>query len=60
MTNPTIASAIERLEALAADYLETLIADWEKAQRVKIKDLAVALIPQLHGHGPAVMVVMST
>jgi len=58
-TSSTTAAAIERLEGLAADFLESLIADWEKTHRVKIKDLAVALIPDLHGHSPAVTVYAS-
>jgi hypothetical protein len=58
MNNP-LATSIERLEALAGDYLESLIAEWEKVQRAQIKDLAVALVPNLRGHSPAVVVVIS-
>jgi len=53
-------AAVERLEGIAAAFLESNIADLEKAQRVKIKDVEVALIPDVHGHSPAVTVVVST
>lgn len=60
MTKQSTSVALERLEGLAADFLEANIADVEKAQGVKIKDVDVDVIPDAHGGGPTVTVVVST
>ena len=60
MTKQSTSAALDRLEGLAADFLETKIADVEKAENVKIKDVDVALIPDASGNSPAVTVVVST
>lgn len=60
MTKQSTPAALERLEGLAADFLEVNIADVEKAQGIKIKDVDVDIIPDGHGGGPAITVVVST
>lgn len=59
MKQQATSAAIERLEGLAADFLETKIADLEKSQGVHIKDVEVALIPDALGKSPAVTVIVS-
>lgn len=60
MNKQTTAAALERLEGVAADFLESNIAELEKAQGVKVKDVEVALVPDPRGASPAVTVVVST
>ena len=60
MTKQSTSAAIERLEGIAADFLEANIADVEKAQDIKIKDIEVALVPDAGGASPAVTVIVST
>jgi len=56
----TTAAAIERLEGLAADFLESHIADLEKVEDVTVKDVEVAVVPDLRGGDAAVTVVIET
>ena len=60
MTQQSVSAALERLEGLSAEFLEQRIAEVEKVQHVKIKDVAVALVPGGHGSSPAVTVVVTT
>ena len=60
MNKQSTAAALERLEGVAADFLEANIAELEKAQGVKVKDVEVALVPDPRGAGPAITVVVST
>ena len=60
MKKQTTSAALERLEGVAAEFLETNIADLEKAQGVKVKDVEVALVPDPRGASPSVTVVVST
>jgi hypothetical protein len=60
MTKQATSAALERLEGVAADFLETKIAEVEKAQHIEIKDVEVAVIPGGHDDGPAITVVVST
>ncbi|MEZ0308134.1 MAG: hypothetical protein ACAH21_09425 [Ramlibacter sp.] len=60
MTKQATSAAIERLEGVAADFLEVHIAEVEEDQGVTIKDVEVALIPDADGAGPAVTVVVTT
>jgi hypothetical protein len=60
MSKQTTTAAIERLEGLAAEFLETQIADVEKAEGITIKDVEVAVVPEGNGDTPAVTVVVST
>jgi hypothetical protein len=60
MDKKSTTAAVERLEGVAGEFLEDKIADLEKAQKVKVKEVEVAVIPDLHGHSPAVTVVVTT
>ncbi|MDP3619774.1 MAG: hypothetical protein Q8R63_08275 [Ramlibacter sp.] len=60
MENKATSAALERLEAVAADFLETQIAGVEKATGVEVKEVEVVVIPDQRGDGPAVTVVVST
>ena len=60
MKKQTTSAAIERLEGVAADFLEANIAAVEKAQGVTVKDVEVAVVPDPRGDGPAVTVVVTT
>jgi hypothetical protein len=52
----TTAAALERLEGIAADFLETNIAVLEKSQGVSVKDVDVAVVPGPSGTSPVVTV----
>jgi hypothetical protein len=60
MHKQSTSAALERLETVAALFLEAEIADVEKAQGITIKDIEVAVVPDLRGDTPAVTVVVST
>jgi hypothetical protein len=60
MNKASSTAALERLEGVAGAFLEDKIAEVEKQQHIKIKDVEVALIPDSHGDSPAVAVVVST
>jgi hypothetical protein len=52
----TTTAALERLEGIAADFLETNIAVLEKAQGVSVKDVEVSVVPGPRGTSPVVTV----
>lgn len=60
MEKQSTSAALERLEGVAAEFLEDKIAEVEKAQHIEIKDVEVAVVPGGLGDGPAVTVVVST
>jgi hypothetical protein len=59
MTAQATTAALERLEGLAADFLEAKINDVEKSVGVTVKEIEVAVVPDTHGDGPLVNVVVS-
>jgi hypothetical protein len=59
MKTKRTAAAVERLESLAANALEDLIEDTEGSAHVKVKEVEVALIPDVHGASPAVFVTVT-
>lgn len=60
MNTQSTSAALERLEAVAAEFLETEIAEVEKAQGITIKDVEVAVVPDMRGNSPSITVVVST
>jgi hypothetical protein len=58
MDKPSTSAALERLEGVAAEFLEEKIADVEKAQHITIKDVEVAVVPDASGHNPPVVTVV--
>lgn len=60
MDKQSTTSAVERLEGIAAEFLEEKIAEVEKAQHIEVKEVDVAVVPGGHGESPAVTVVVTT
>jgi len=60
MKQQSISAAVDRLEAIAGDFLEKEIANVEHALHVNVKEVDVALIPDPDGDGPAVQVTVTT
>jgi hypothetical protein len=58
MDKQSTSAALERLEGVAAEFLEDKIADVDKAQHITIKDVEVAIVPDAGGHKPSVVTVI--
>jgi len=60
MKKQATSAALERLEAIAAQFLETEIANLETAQGVAVKEVEVAVVHDAPGESPVVDVTVST
>jgi len=59
MRKQTTSAALERLEGVAAEFLEDKIAEVQKAQQVEVKEVEVAVVQGGHGESPTVTVVVT-